>query len=186
MFDYRLLDLNGSVSVPVGGATATIGGDYVRNLAYRRSSLCRYRSSGVTASPLNNAGTNGNGDICDPTNPTSFVGGNQGYQVSATIGRTSRATVPNQRQTFGETLTSRRGDWRLFGGYRYLESDAVLASFNDSDFHLGGTNAKGYFVGGSYGLFDGVNMGARWLSANEVSGEPLAIDLLQVDLQVAF
>ena len=62
----------------------------------------------------------------------------------------------------------------------------LFRSFTDSDFHLGGTNAKGYVLGGEYGLRDGLSIGARWLSSNEISGEAFAIDVLQVDLQARF
>ena len=39
--------------------------------------------------------------------------------------------------------------------YRYLERDAVLDAFTDSDFHLGGTDAKGYQLGFDLGLSRG-------------------------------
>jgi hypothetical protein len=81
---------------------------------------------------------------------------------------------------------SKAGQWNVLAGYRYLESDAVLDAFTDSDFHLGGTNSKGYFIGGQYALFDGVLFGGRWMSANEIAGPPLAIDVLQVDLVAKF
>ena len=80
----------------------------------------------------------------------------------------------------------KRGEWRANAGYRYLQSDAVLDAFTDSDFHLGGTNSKGYFIGGSYAVRNGLVLGARWLSANEISGPPLAIDVLQIDIEARF
>jgi Putative porin len=77
-------------------------------------------------------------------------------------------------------------DWQTFIGYKYLESDAVLDAYTDSDFHLGGTNAKGYFLGASYGLARNSWLTLRWLSSTEVSGLPLAIDVLQFDLNARF
>ncbi len=59
-------------------------------------------------------------------------------------------------------------------------------AFTDSDFHLGGTNAKGYFIGGAFAPYRNVTIGGRWLSANEIVGDPFAIDVLQLDLNVAF
>src|SRR5262249_23759081 len=56
------------------------------------------------------------------------------------------------RLTLGMPQLSRRYDWQLFGGYRYLGADAVVDAFTDSDFHAGGTNAKGYFLGAGYGI----------------------------------
>lgn len=167
-FDYRLLNVNGSVAVPVGDrVSATLSGDYVRNLAFDVKDICR---EGVPGQPLNNVSANSQG-VCGATNAGRFVGGNEGYSVFLKIGHNE---------------ADKAGAWSLFGGYKYLESDAVLDTFADSDFHLGGTNAKGYVVGGSYNLFDKVSVGARWLSANEIVDQPLAIDVLQVDLKAAF
>lgn len=168
-FDYDILNVNASVTFPVANdISIRLVGDYVRNLSFKRSDICR---NGLLGQPFNNGGSDGDGSICSPNDPTSFVGGNQGYQALAIIGH------PNPRKI---------GQWSAEFGYRYIESDAVLDSLTDSDFHLGGTNAKGYFVGGKYGVFDGVTLGARWMSANEISGEPLAIDVLQIDLQASF
>jgi hypothetical protein len=89
------------------------------------------------------------------------------------------------------------GDWRAFLGYRYLEPDAVLDAYTDSDFHFGGTNSKGWFLGGKYVFEDNVYIGVRYLSAEEVmtpndllplgtrSGS-LGMDTLQIDIGGTF
>jgi hypothetical protein len=77
-------------------------------------------------------------------------------------------------------------DWRLFLTYRYIEADAVLDSFNDSFFHLGGTNAKGWILGGDYGLYRNVWLRVRWDTADEISGPQLSVDSLQVDMNSRF
>lgn len=87
---------------------------------------------------------------------------------------------------FGFPKPRERGDWNLSFGYKYLESDAVLDSFTDSDFHLGGTNAKGWILGGTYGLARNTSFRMRWLSSNEISGAALANDVLQLDLNASF
>jgi len=93
-----------------------------------------------------------------------------------------------------------KGDWQLFAGYKSLQRDAVLDSFTDSDFHAGGTDAEGWLLGGSYGIARNLWLRARWLSADEIDGAPegfesngtpvkftpLAIDVLQVDLNARF
>ncbi len=76
--------------------------------------------------------------------------------------------------------------WRAFFGYRYLQADAVLDAFTDSDFHLGGTDAKGFFVGFDYAVTPRVMARIRYLSANEIDGPPLGIDVLQLDLNAQF
>lgn len=78
------------------------------------------------------------------------------------------------------------GDWQISGGYRYLQRDAVFDAFTDSDFHLGGTDAKGYVLEGKYGIGRNIWLRAKWLSANEIDGPPLAIDVLHVDLNAKF
>ena len=173
VFDYDILDINASASMPIGnGIIASLNGNYVRNLSFRRGEVCRYAPLGNIANNVTNSST-GNTNPCDVagSNPARFNGGNQGWLVGAMV---------------GHVKPRRWGEWNVYGNYRRLESDAVLDAYADSDFHLGGTNAKGYVVGGNIGLFDGLTVGARWLSANEVAGPPLSIDVFQLDLSAAF
>jgi hypothetical protein len=95
----------------------------------------------------------------------------QGYQAELSIGH-------------GSVLRAR--DWRAFLGYRYLERDAVLDAFTDSDFHGGGTDAKGFFLGGDLGLAGNTWVRLRYLSANEIDGAPLGIDVWQLDVNAQF
>lgn len=95
----------------------------------------------------------------------------QGYQIGLTVGHSS---------------CRRFGTWNTSLFYKCLEADAVLDAFTDSDFHLGGTNAKGWVLGGELGLGRNVWVRARWLSSDEVDGPPLAIDTVLVDLNAAF
>jgi len=118
------------------------------------------RSSIVARNPQSNIGFNG-----------AYEGGDTGYQGKITVGHLD---------------IKKRWDWNIYGGYRYLESDAVLDSMTDSDFHLGGTNAKGYFIGGKLGVARDTFVEARWMSANVVSGLPYSNDILQLDLMSEF
>jgi hypothetical protein len=79
-----------------------------------------------------------------------------------------------------------RGRWQAFAGYRHLERDAVLDAFTDSNFHLGGTDATGYIVGFDLGVWRNTWLRARYLTANEIDGPPLAIDVVQIDLNAQF
>ncbi|HKU16670.1 MAG TPA: putative porin [Steroidobacteraceae bacterium] len=100
-----------------------------------------------------------------------------GYEASVTVGRTSITDL---------------WQWRAFVLYRYLERDAVLDAFADSDFHLGGTDAKGYQLGFDLGLARGTWLRLRYLTANEIGGNsmfdspPLGIDVWQLDLNGQF
>jgi Putative porin len=77
---------------------------------------------------------------------------------------------------------SKRWDWNVGVSYRYLETDAVVDAFNDSDFGLGGTNLKGYVFGGSLALAEKVVASARILSADNIIGPTYRVDVLQFDL----
>ena len=151
----------------IGRVVARLSGSYVKNLAFDAADICR---NGIIGRPYNNNGP-GTGTYCDPANPATFAGGNTGYRGEVLLGHVN---------------PTKHGQWNIFAGYRYLESDAVLDAFTDSDFHLGGTNSKGYFVGANVAMLDRLTLGIRWMSANEISGPPLATDVLQVDIQVKF
>lgn len=87
---------------------------------------------------------------------------------------------------FGRPKVQERGHWQGFLGYRYLEGDAVLDAFTDSDFRLGGTDAKGYFLGGSYGLDRNTWVAMKWMSGDSIDGPKYGVDVLQVDLNAQF
>lgn len=78
------------------------------------------------------------------------------------------------------------GNWSVFSLYKHLGSDAVIDAYTDSDLHLGGTNIKGWVVGGNYGLMKNVWLTARWLSGGVITGPRYNLDILQVDLNTRF
>lgn len=96
--------------------------------------------------------------------------------------------------SFGYPTVLTSGAWRGVFGYRYLQSDAVLDAYTDSDFHFGGTNALGYYFVGEYGLANRVWMRVRYLSSNAIDLPPLVlgpgfdlgIDTVQLDLNTRF
>ena len=88
--------------------------------------------------------------------------------------------------TVGDASLKSFGKWRASFGYRYLQRDAVLDAFTDSDFRLGGTDSKGYQVGYELGLSKSTSIKARLMSASEIDGPPLAIDVYQLDLNSSF
>lgn len=169
-YKYQLLDLNAAIDFPLASIPMRLQGNYVRNLAYDRKDECRYGADlGI---PVTNViVNNGNTNPCSVDDPAKVDSGNQGFLV---------------RLLAGNRNPRKWGQWNLMGEYRYLQTDAVPDAFTDSDFHLGGTNAKGYSVSGTIGLMRGVNLTARWMSANEITGRPLGIDVFQLDLNGEF
>jgi hypothetical protein len=117
-------------------------------------------------------------------------------QASANVGAYVPARTKGYQAevSFGDPTVLTAGAWRGVLGYRYLQSDAVLDAYTDSDFHFGGTNALGYYVVVDYGLANRVWMRLRYLSSNAIDPPPLVlgpnfemgIDTLQIDLNTRF
>ncbi len=117
---------------------------------------------------------------------------NLGFSHSAVAQRTGNPDVPDDTTGYqiglsvGYPATEKFGQWKGYLNYKYLEGDAVVDAFNDTDFHLGGTNAKGWILGTDFGVMKNTWFRVRWLTANQISGPPLAIDVIQVDLNAKF
>ncbi|MEA3208029.1 MAG: hypothetical protein QOE70_1086 [Chthoniobacter sp.] len=133
-------------------------GEFAKNLAFDRPA--------VNSKAVNNRGPNG----VDGT-AGAFDGGDTAWIGGVKV---------------GSGAFQKRGDWALGANYRYVESDAVVDGFTDSDFGLGGTNLKGYTLFGSVALSPAVSLGIRWMSANEVAGPPQKVDIFQLDLSGKF
>ena len=106
-----------------------------------------------------------------PGDPGKYEGGDTGYFIGLTVGS------PQFKE---------RWDWAVDVGYKYVESDATVDAFSDSDFGLGGTNLKGFLVGGRVALSRHVWAGARWMSADSIAGPPFSVDIVQVNLGARF
>lgn len=117
-----------------------------------------------------------------------------------------KTTAVQGRVQAGAPRLARRGDWQAFAAFRLVERDAWIDGFTDTTWHLGGTNYKGWSLGGNYGLDRGFWLGARWTStrnlddgvrflavpgdptslSGNLSSAPLRIDVFQLDLNVRF
>lgn len=138
-----------------------VDGDFIWNSAFDRNAIVALGAFG----PINNMSASTNESV------PYYQGGNTGWLTRVTVGHTKLAEF---------------GDWNVHAGYKYLESDATIDAFVDSDFGLGGTNLKGYFVGGNFALSHNVWASARWMSATAIAGAPYAVDLVQLDLNAKF
>jgi hypothetical protein len=160
--DFEVLNLNARIDRRFDGdAHLVLDVDFAWNAAYDEDRI-------VALVPVNNFGSC---SAADPDCTPGFEGGDYAYYVNLMWG------VPE--------ITD-YGQWNMSVGYRRIESDAVLDAFTDSDFHLGGSNTKGYHIGGSFGMSRNTWLTARWLSASEVTGAPLSIDILQFDVNTRF
>lgn len=159
--DYDLVNLTAAYDIArFAPVHVILTGDYVNNIGY---------DAGEIRNRLNGASMYVNNAFTPPGDPGDE--NTEGYMARLTVG------WPD---------ISMRRRWQVFVAYKYLERDAVLDAFTDSDFHLGGTNAKGWIVGGRYGLIDDTYLQVRYLSADEIEGPPLGIDVLQLDIGAAF
>jgi hypothetical protein len=134
-------------------------GEFVKNVAFDAGAI---ESNGPAnlSGPVNNLGPGG-----------GFDGGDTGYNVRLNLGKVSLEHL---------------WDWNVTLTYRYLESDAVVDGFNDSDFGGGGTNLKGYILGANLALSPRVWTGFRWMSADSIAGPSFEEDLFQFDINAKF
>ncbi len=98
---------------------------------------------------------------------------------------------------FGMPVIAQAADWNVSLGYRRLGSDAVLDAFTSSDFGRGGTNNKGFTLGGNWGISKNTWLSARWMSSDLVDSTvpsqagvgrstKFSVDTLQLDLNARF
>ncbi|BCQ56859.1 putative porin [Burkholderia gladioli] len=161
-YNYRLLDLKGQWDTVIANRfKLRLDGEFVRNLAYNSN-----KAFAAASTPVNN------------------------YESSSiTPSQSDYRSGPNgflAKATFGEPEPHDKGQWNFSVAYKYLQPDATLDAFNDPDFHLGGTNARGYILGAAYAVARDTWLSARYLSAREVYGPPVSIDVLQLELNARF
>ena len=135
-------------------------GEFVDNVAFDRNAI-ENEGAPIYPGPQNNE------------NGGSYAGGNIGYDVRLNLG------APSLEKLW---------DWNVNLTYRYLQSDATVDAFNDSDFggYLAGTNLKGYILGANLGLSSRIWAGLRLMDADSIAGPPLKVDTIQVDLNAKF
>ena len=118
-----------------------------------------FDSSAINRSAVNNGGVG------------AFKGGDTAWNLVFQVGKPALESF---------------GDWQTGFGYRYVESDAVVDGFTESDFGGGGTNVKGFTLGGNMALSPAVRVGLRWMSSDEIIGSPLSSDTFQFDINAKF
>ncbi|MDE2366153.1 MAG: putative porin [Betaproteobacteria bacterium] len=116
---------------------------------------------------------------------------NVGYNQNKILMRTGQNIKPEinafqVRLTVGYPVISERHQWQVFGFYRYSQRDSMLDAFTDSNYLLGGTNHKGYTLHALYGIAHNTWLGLRYNSYNSISGLPLGIDSVNLDLNARF
>jgi hypothetical protein len=136
----------------------SLSGEWDQNLAWNAGAIQNNGPSNL--GPVNNVGANG-----------QYAGGNNAWIAQLKV---------------GSAALEKRWDWDMGISYRYVESDAVIDGFCDSDFGGGGTNLKGFAFGGNLALSRNVFIGAHWLSATGICGPQYKEDILQIDINSRF
>ena len=118
----------------------------------------------------------------------------------------AKTTGLQLRAQVGTLRLAERGNWQTFFALRKFERDAWLDAFTDTTWHLGGTNYKGFQVGGSYAIdrstwltlryssTRNLDDGRRFLAvpgdptsvSGNLSSAPLKIDVLQLEVNSRF
>ncbi|KAG9591058.1 hypothetical protein KCV01_g11617, partial [Aureobasidium melanogenum] len=158
VYDYHVANATTQLDLKVADTPLRLEGDYIRNLAYHRKDA--FGPNVGLSRLVNNFGA---GDFTE----ANYKSGPVGWMLRATLGN------PNPDAP---------GDWNASVAYKYLQPDATVDGLNDPDFRLGGTNAKGFVLSGSYGLSKYAWLTARYLNARQVFGAPLAIDVFQLEM----
>ena len=132
-------------------------GEFTKNIAFDGAAINKIA--------VNNRGPGNGGQ------PGAFEGGDTAWFTNLIV---------------GDPALEKRWDWQAAFGYRYVESDAVVDAFTDSNFGGGGTNLEGFTVGANIAITGASRWGIRWLSADQIAGPPLSSDYLQIDLNAKF
>jgi hypothetical protein len=156
---FRVVDVSGSLDCArFDPFHLTLFGEWVTNTAFDYGD--------INAIAVNNRGPNRPSGA-----PGNFAGGNSGWVTGIKA---------------GSPVFEKRWNWYVGVSYKYVESDAVVDGFCDSDFGAGGTNLKGYQVFAAVALSDHTSLYLRWMSANEIGGPTFRNDILQFDFNAQF
>ena len=158
--DFKLINLTASIDLANWAPLHLIMDfDYVKNIGYDREAIIA-RTGGVYRR------SGGTRLGVDP-----FEAKTTGYQI---------------KTTFGWPVVSMYRSWDAFFAYKHLERDAVVDAFTDSDFHLGGTDAKGWLIGADYAIETDTVVSFKYFSSNSIDAAPLSVDTLQLDISAKF
>ena len=156
---FRIVDFSGSLDFAhFDPFHLTLFGEWVKNVAFDYAD--------INSKAINNRGPDPAAGVLG-----NFAGGDTGWIVGLKV---------------GHVALEKRWDWNAGISYRYVESDAVVDGFNDSDFGGGGTNLKGYTISGAVALTPHIALALRWMSADEIAGPVSRNDILQFDFNAKF
>ena len=72
---------------------------------------------------------------------------------------------------FGDKKVEKTGQWEIKTLYRVVQQDAVFYALTDSNFHQGGTNAKGIEMGAKYAIRKGMQLAYSFFNTENERGD---------------
>ena len=163
-YNYHLANATSQFDFKVGQTPVRLQADYVRNMAYHESTAFRYPNG--LGQPVNNFESSSDPNVAGP-----YKSGPVGWMIRGVVGNPTPMAA---------------NEWNVSLGYKYLQPDAVLDGLTDQNFHLGGTNAKGFILTADYGIAPNTWISARYFNSKEVFGPPLSIDVMQLEISSKF
>ena len=126
--------------------------------------------------------------------------------TSAVQGLKAKTLGYQARVTVGRARLQDAGDWQAHLAWRHFERDAWVDAYTDTSWHGGGTNYRGFSLGGQYAFDKRATLGLRLIStrnlddgvrflaipgdpgsvSGNLSSAPLKIDTVQLDALVRF
>ena len=81
-----------------------------------------------------------------------------------------------------------KGEWEASWTWQDIEADAVIGTFNDSDFGGGGTDSEGHMIKGKYSLGKNVTIGGTFFlnRVDRFQGTERDFNRIQLDLEFKF
>jgi hypothetical protein len=153
--------------------------DWVRNVGFDAAEIRQRIGAAICSLPAPN------GPPFNPACPHSGANnGPAGAYNGVDRARTNGYLVSLR---MGAADLRHRGDWQLFGGFRYLERDAVPDAFTSPDYRLGGTDNQAAFLGMNLALSPATSVTLRCVSARSIdSGPKFGVDTWFLDLNGRF
>ena len=116
--------------------------------------------------------------------------GDMPFSVFADFVQNSDADTQDSGYAFGAAIgkAGSPGTWQASVAYQEIEADAVIATFTDSDFGGGGTDATGFTIKGKYALADNWALGGTLFlnDVDEFIDDKHDYTRLQLDLEFKF
>jgi len=160
------LEYNGFEPVQV-----SVVGEFVSNMSFNKTDISNIGTNSPDTVISDNRVVNNRAEVSLTDPLGAFDGSGIGWFGEVRVGTPKLAKL---------------WDWQVNVGYRWIGSDAVVDGFNDSDFGWGGTNMKGFTVGGFLSLSENVYLGARWMGAESIAGPQLDTNIFYFEINSKF